>query len=66
MAFSDRHKQLVYVFLLQACQKTRSIQKEKSLSYILQLEFLFQIINSTIADGVAIIEEQRVDLKINT
>ncbi len=28
--------------------------------------FLFQIIRSTIAAGVAIIEEQRVDLKINT
>jgi hypothetical protein len=27
---------------------------------------LFQIICSTIADEVAIIEEQRVDLKINT
>jgi len=30
------------------------------------LEFLFQIIGSTIAYGVAIIEELRVDLKINT
>ena len=66
MAFSDGNKQLVHVFLLQARQKTRSIPKTKSLSYILQLAFLFQIISSTIADGVEIIEEQRVDLKINT